>query len=71
MFAVPVAPGVNATEQLPLDSEHVPAGVPLKVPVAPVELKVTVPPGVDAVPGDVSVTVAVHVVKLPTTVVNG
>jgi hypothetical protein len=56
---------------VPPDSEHVPAGVPLKVPAAPVLLKVTVPPGVVAVPGEVSVTVAVQDVKLPTTVVSG
>jgi hypothetical protein len=71
IFAVPVALGVNVTEQLPLDNEQVPAGVPLNVPAAPVELNVTAPPGVDAVPGEVSVTVAVHVVKLPTTIVVG
>jgi hypothetical protein len=71
IFAVPEALGVNVTLQVPLLSEQVPAGVPLKVPVAPVLEKVTVPPGVVAVPGDVSVTVAVHEVKLPITVVVG
>jgi hypothetical protein len=71
MFAVPVTLGVNVTEQLPLDSEQVPAGVPLNVPVAPVLENVTVPVGVVAVPGEVSVTVAVQVVKLPTTMVVG
>lgn len=35
--------------------------VELNVP-EPLELKLTVPPGIIAVPGDVSVTVAVHVV---------
>ena len=71
MFAVPVVVGANVMEQVPPLNEHVPAGVPLNVPVAPVLLKVTVPPGVVAVPGDVSVTVAVQVVKLATTIVVG
>jgi len=42
----------------------------LKVPV-PLLAKVTVPVGVIAVPGDVSVTIAVHVVTLLTTTVAG
>jgi len=49
--------GVNVTEQLPLVKLHLVAG--LKVP--PVELNDTAPAGVLTVPGDVSVTVAVHV----------
>jgi hypothetical protein len=71
MFEVPVALGVNVTLHVPPLNEQVPAGEPLKVPAAPVLEKVTVPPGVVAVPGEVSVTVAVHVVKLPTTMVSG
>ncbi len=46
------------TKQLPETRVHV---IELKVP-ALLLLKVTVPPGVIAVPGEVSVTVAVHVV---------
>jgi hypothetical protein len=71
MFAVPVALGVNVTEQVPPLNEHVPAGVPLNVPAAPALLNVTVPPGVVAIPGDVSVTIAVQAVKLATTIVVG
>ncbi len=59
--------GVYVTEQVPLARVHV---VELKVPV-PVLANVTVPPGTIAVPGDVSVTVAVHVVTLLTTMEAG
>ena len=59
------------TLQVPPDNEQVPAGVPLNVPATPVLPNVTVPVGTDGVPGEVSVTVAVHVVKLPTTMVVG
>ena len=52
------------TEQVPLASVHV---VALKLPAAPVSVKVTVPVGVLVVPGDVSATVAVHVDAWPTT----
>jgi hypothetical protein len=54
---VPVALGVNVTEQLPLVRTQFVAG--LNAP--PVELNDTVPVGVLVVPGEVSVTVAVHV----------
>jgi len=48
------------TEQEPPESAHVPPGV-----------KVTRPVGVVAVPGEVSVTLAVHDVDWPTTTVEG
>ncbi len=45
------------TEQLPETNAQV---VELNEPAGPVSVKVTVPIGVVAVPGEVSVTVAVH-----------
>lgn len=45
-------------------------GLPVKLPVAPPLSKVTVPEGTEAVPPEVSVTVAVHVVVLPFTTVG-
>lgn len=56
--AVPVALGVKVTEHEPLARVHEAA---LSVPAAPLLVNDTVPVGVLAVPGDVSVTVAVHV----------
>lgn len=64
---VPVADGVNVTVHLPALSVHDGA---LKIPAAPVLVQETVPVGVVGVPDDVSVTVAVHEVALPTTVVD-
>ena len=64
MRAVPVAVAVNVTEQLPDTRAHV---VELKEPAGPVSVKVTVPVGVVMVPGEVSVTVAVHDEAWPTT----
>ncbi len=64
MRAVPVAVAVNVTEQLPDTRAHV---VELNEPAGPVSVKVTVPVGVVTVPGDVSVTVAVHDEACPTT----
>jgi hypothetical protein len=58
---VPVAVGVNVTEQLPPDGAHI-ALLP-KVPARLLE-NVTVPVGADVVPLAVSVTVAVQVVLL-------
>jgi len=55
--AVPVAVAVNVTEQLPDTRAQV---VELNEPAGPVSVKVTVPVGVVTVPGEVSVTVAVH-----------
>ena len=57
MSAVPVAVAVKVTEQLPDTRAHV---VELNEPAGPVSVNVTVPVGVVAVPGEVSVTVAVH-----------
>ncbi len=58
IVAAPVALGVNVTEQVAATSAH---DVALNEPAAPVEVKLTEPVGVIAVPGEVSVTVAVHV----------
>jgi len=62
--AVPVAVAVKVTEQLPDARAHV---VELNEPAGPVSVKVTVPVGVVTVPGEVSVTVAVHDDAWPTT----
>ena len=62
--AVPVAVAVRVTEQLPETRAQV---VELNEPAGPVSVKVTVPVGVVTVPGDVSVTVAVHDEACPTT----
>jgi hypothetical protein len=62
----PAVVEVKVTEQLPLTSVH---GLPVNVPVGAV--KATVPVGVVAVPGDVSVTVAVHVVDEPVLMRDG
>jgi len=69
-LAVPVpVPAVKVTWQVAVP--RVPAtrlhGLPVKVPAAPVLVKVTVPVGVIRVPGFVagSFTVAVHVVAWP------
>jgi len=56
------------TEQLPDTRAHV---FELNEPVTPTWLKVTVPVGVVTVPGDVSVTVAVHVVGAPIATLEG
>ncbi len=61
---MPVAVAVKVTEQLPDARAHV---VELNEPAGPVSVKVTVPVGVVTVPGDVSVTVAVHDEACPTT----
>jgi len=68
MFEVPVALGVNVTEQDPAVRLHV---VDENAPAAPVLLKVTVPVGTVAPAPLVSATVAVHDVRLPTTIVVG
>ena len=57
---MPTTVGVILIEQEPLASVQVPPGV-----------KVTIPVGVLAVPGEVSVTLAVHDVDWPTTTVEG
>ncbi len=57
MSAVPVAVAVNVTEQLPDTRAHV---VELNEPAGPVSVNVTVPVGVVAAPGEVSLTVAVQ-----------
>ena len=64
---VPVADGVNVTVHLP--ALNVQDGA-LNVPAAPVLVQETVPVGVVGVPGEMSATVAVHDVALPTTVVE-
>jgi len=64
MRAVPVAVAVNVTEQLPETKAQV---VELKEPAGPVSVNVTVPVGVMIVPGEVSLTVAVHDEAWPTT----
>ena len=63
MVSVPVALGVKLTEQVPAAKVQLPA---VKVPAA-IVVKLTVPVGVDAVPEDVSATVALQVLALPTT----
>ena len=62
--AVPEAVAVKVTEQLPETNAQV---VELNEPAGPVSVKVTVPVGVVTVPGEVSVTVAVHDDAWPTT----
>ena len=54
--------GVNVTEQVPLARVHVGE---LKVPVAPELVQLTVPVGTLVVPGELSLTVAVHVAATP------
>ena len=66
--AVPVAVGVNVTEQLPDDRVQV---VELNEPAGPVSANVTVPVGVVVDPVDVSVTVAVQVEAWFTTTEEG
>ncbi len=61
--AVPVAVAVKVTEQPPDTRAQV---VELNEPAGPVSVKVTVPVGVVAVPGEVSVTVAVQDEATPT-----
>jgi hypothetical protein len=61
---VPVAVAVNVTEQVP-DARV--QGLPMKEPAGPVSVNVTVPVGVDVVPGEVSATVAVQDEATPTT----
>ncbi len=56
----------NVTVQLPLTNVH---GLLVKVPLG--ALKVTVPVGVEDVPGEVSVTVAMQVVDEPVATVVG
>jgi len=66
--AVPVVDAVKVTEQLPETRAHV---LELNEPVTPAWLKVIVPVGVMMVPGEVSVTVAVHVVAWPVVTLEG
>jgi len=66
--AEPLVLAVKVTEQLPDTRAHV---FELNEPVTPTWLKVTVPVGVVTVPGDVSVTVAVHVVGAPIATLEG
>jgi len=66
--ALPVALGVNVTEQLPETKVHV---VALNEPAAPVLDHVTVPVGVVVGAGEVSATVAVQVAATPTEPVGG
>jgi hypothetical protein len=63
MSAVPVAVAVNVTEQVPDTRAQV---VELNEPAGPVSVKVTVPVGVLAVPGDESPTVALQEEATPT-----
>ena len=66
--AVPAVVGVKVTEQLPDTRAQV---VELNEPDTPTWLKLTVPDGVVTMPGDVSLTVAVHVVATPVNTVDG
>ena len=59
MLAVPIVDAENVTEQLPETRVH---GLPTNEPVTPTWLKLTVPAGVEVVPGELSAVVAVHVV---------
>ena len=68
MAAVPMVDAVKVTEQLPETNAHV---VELNEPVTPAWLNVTVPVGVVTVPGEVSLTVAVHVVAWPVVTAEG
>jgi hypothetical protein len=61
---VPVAVAVNVTEQVPVARVQ---GLPMNEPAGPVSVNVTVPVGVDVVPGEVSATVAVQDEATPTT----
>src|SRR3979490_2413044 len=61
---VPVAVAVKDTEHEPAVRVQL---VGVNEPVAPVDVNATVPVGVVAVPGEVSVTVAVQVEAWPTT----
>jgi len=65
---VPTDEGVKVTEHLPALSVQ---GEMVNVPLTPATPKLTVPDGVLAVPPDASVTVAVQVVTLLTTIVAG
>ena len=66
--ALPLAVGVNATEQLLDDRVQI---VAVNEPTGPVSANVTVPVGVVTVPGEVSLTVAVHVVAWPVVTAEG
>ena len=55
---------MKVTEQVPLARVQL---VGLKVPAAPVEVKLTVPVGELAVPGELSATVALQELPWPTT----
>jgi hypothetical protein len=68
MLAVPEVVAVKLTEHVPAARVH---GLPTNDPVTPLWVKVTVPVGVIIVKGDVSVTVAVHVVAWFTVTVEG
>ncbi len=63
-MVVPVALGVNVTEQVPATRAQLAA---LNDPAAPVLEKLTLPVGVETVPGEVSATVAEHVDAWATT----
>ena len=65
IVAVPAVVPVYVTEHEPLASVH-------DAPIVPIDaVNVTVPVGVEAVPGEVSVTVAVHVLVPPTVTLAG
>jgi hypothetical protein len=66
--AVPAVVGVNVTEQLPEARVQV---LEENEPDTPACVNVTVPVGVVTAPGEVSETVAVHVVETPVKTVVG
>jgi hypothetical protein len=68
MLAVPIVDAEKVTEQLPETRVH---GLPTNDPVTPTWLRVTVPAGVEVVPGELSATVAVHVVLWPVVTLEG
>ena len=68
MFAVPIVEAEKVAEQLPEARLH---GLPTNEPDTPTWLKVTAPAGVAAVPGELSATVAMHVVVWPVETLEG
>ena|SRR2546425_687986 len=68
MFAVPMVEAEKVTEQLPETRLH---GLPTNEPDTPAWLNVTVPAGVEVVPGELSATVAEHEVLWPVVTLEG
>jgi len=72
MLAAPVVVAENVEEHVAMPVVALGDSVQIvKDPVTPVSMKLTVPLGVIAVPGEVSVTVAMHVEDAPMLIVVG